>query len=166
MAKVLYDASPSLVRMNPLGTLLALAIMAAGILLALAKGPATAVLAGLIGNGLPPETEQAVGIAGIALFALAFLRLLAWWVATKMDRLQIRDDEVVWTHGLLNRQYTEINMASIRTVRVSQSLLQRIMNAGDVTIYTSGDLPEMVVRGLPDPRQVRDQIKGETRADV
>jgi uncharacterized membrane protein YdbT with pleckstrin-like domain len=159
MAKVLYEASPSLVRMNPLGTVLALLVMVAGIALALAKGPATEFLAGLTG-GLPPETEQVVGIAGIVLFALAFLRLLGWWISTKMDRLQIKDDEVVWTHGLLNRQYTEISMGSVRTVRVSQTLLQRIMNAGDVTIYTSGDLPEVVVRGLPDPRRLRDYIRG------
>jgi hypothetical protein len=51
-------------------------------------------------------------------------------------------------------------MGSVRTVRVSQTLLQRIMNAGDVTIYTSGDLPEVVVRGLPDPRRLRDYIRG------
>lgn len=140
-----------------------MAAVAGGILLAAAKDPAAAWLAGLTGGVPSPEATQIVGIVGIALFAIGFLRLIGWWIATKMDHLSIRDDEIVWTHGLLNRQYTAINMASVRTVRVSQTLLQRSMNAGDVVIYTSGDLPEVTVRGLPDPRRVRDHIKGEAR---
>jgi len=69
--------------------------------------------------------------------------------------------KVVWTHGLLSKEYTEINMSSIRTTRVTQSLFQRIMGAGDVTVYTSGDLPELMIRGLPDPGRIRDFVKGE-----
>lgn len=158
MAKVLYEASPSLVRMNPLGTLVAVVVMIAGIVVALAAGWVAGSL------GLPPETRQWVGGAGMVIFALAFLRLLFWWVATKIDHLQIKDDEIVWTHGLLNKEYTEIGMGSVRTVRVSQTLLQRMMNAGDVTIFTSGDLPELVVRGLPNPAVVREYIKGDAKA--
>lgn len=158
MAKVLYEASPSLVRMNPLGTLLAVVLMLAGILVAIAASPIAAALP------LPPEGGTWVGAAGILIFALAFLRLLAWWVATKIDHLEIKDDEIVWTHGFLNKQYTEIGMGSVRTVRVSQTLLQRLMNAGDVTIYTSGDLPELEVRGLPDPAALREYIKSEAKA--
>lgn len=158
MAKVLYEASPSLVRMNPLGTVLAVVLMVAGIIVALAAGMVAA------GVGLPAESSRWVGMAGILIFALAFLRLLVWWVATKIDRLQIKDDEIVWTHGFLNKQYTEIGMSSVRTVRVNQTLLQRMMNAGDVTIFTSGDLPELEVRGLPNPTAVREYIKSEAKA--
>jgi len=158
MAKVLYEASPSLVRMNPLGTLLVVVLMLAGVIVAIAGGPVAAAI------GLPPESKQWVGAAGILVVALAFLRLLIWWVATKIDHLEIKEDEIVWTHGLLNKQYTEIGMGSVRTVRVSQTLVQRMLNAGDVTIFTSGDLPELVVRGLPNPGVIREYIKGDAKA--
>ena len=69
---------------------------------------------------------------GLQVDDIGFVQLLVWWIATKIDHLKVTDDEIIWTHGLLSKQYTEINMSSVRTVRVAQSLLQRIMNAGDV----------------------------------
>ena len=155
MSDVLYEASPSLVRMNPFGTFLVLLVTLFGVVLALIPGPLVAVLPVPIGG------ERVAGIVGILLVLLGFLRLLSWWIVTKLDRLVIKEDEIVWTHGLLNKQYTEVNMASVRTVRVRQSILQRIMNAGDVTVFTSGDVPELVVRGLPNPGAIRDHIKSE-----
>jgi uncharacterized membrane protein YdbT with pleckstrin-like domain len=79
--------------------------------------------------------------------------------------LTIKEDELVWTHGLVSKEYTEINMGSVRTTRVTQTLMQRIMGAGDVTIFTSGDLPELVIRGLPEPERIRDLIKGDAARD-
>ena len=155
-SQVRYHAHPSMLRMRPFATLVVLALMIAGALVA------------ILGKGLLPAalSEQAAGldaqmvqIAGIAVFALAALRLATWWVATLSDTLRITDDELLWTHGLVNKQYTEISMGSVRTVRVSQSLLQRLMDAGDITVFTTGDLPELVVRGLPDPTRVRELVK-------
>lgn len=155
MSNVLYEASPSMVRMNPFGTLLVILLILLGIFLAVAGGQLLAEI------GIPVGDKRIVGIVGILLVAVGFLRLSSWWVATKLDRLVIKEDELVWTHGLLNKEYTEINMGSVRTVRVSQSMLQRIMNAGDVTIFTSGDVPELVVKGLPNPNAIREHIKSE-----
>lgn len=92
---------------------------------------------------------------------VGILLLLYWYLQTKADHLLIKTDEVVWTHGLINKQYTEVNMSSIRTVRVSQSLLQRILNAGDIAIFTAGDQPELVIKGLPNPEEIREHIKGQ-----
>ncbi len=67
----------------------------------------------------------------------------------------------MWEHGLINKKYTEVNMSSVRTARVTQNLLQRILDAGDIEIYTAGDQPELVVRGLPRPNAIREYIKGQ-----
>jgi uncharacterized membrane protein YdbT with pleckstrin-like domain len=141
LSDILYDANPSMVRMNPFGT--AVAVLAV---------PFGAVGSIVIG---PPIAFALIAIAGGAV-----LLLLYWYLATKQDHLVIKRDEIVLTHGLLNKQYTEINMSSVRTVKVSQTLLQRIMDAGDVAIYTAGDQPELVVRGLPNPAAIREHIKG------
>ena len=134
MPEVLYDAHPSLLRSRPFATLLTILLMLGVILV------------------------------GIGVFALAPLQILTWWVATLTDHLEITADEILWTHGLLSKQYTEIHMASVRTVRASQTLFQRLMNAGDITIYTAGDTPELVVRGLPDPARIRELIKSQPNA--
>lgn len=155
MSDVLYEAGPSMVRTHPLGTLLATFVTVVGAVLAVAPGPLLAMLP------IPLQGDGIGWIIGLALVAVGAIRLLSWWVATWLDRLVIKSDEIVWNHGLINKQYTEINMGSVRTVRVNQSILQRIMNAGDVTVFTSGDIPELEVRGLPNPGAIRDLIKPE-----
>jgi uncharacterized membrane protein YdbT with pleckstrin-like domain len=163
MSSVRYDAHPSLLRMRPFATLLTLAL--------LALGAAVAVLGRqALPASLPPELTRAlaqidsgwVQMGGLAVFGLAVLRLLSWWLSTRSDWLRITDDEILWTHGLLNKQYTEVNLESVRTVRVTQSLFQRLVGAGDVTVFTTGDLPELAVRGLPEPDRIRELAKARS----
>lgn len=155
MQEVLYEANPSLLRTRPFGTVLLVILLLAGIVLAIASGPVAGSL------GMSP---QVVGLAGIAAVVIAFVWLLAWFVATKMDHLVIRPDEIVWSHGLISKQYTEISMSSIRTTRISQTLIQRILDAGDILIFTAGDNPELNVKGLPEPNRIRELIQDKGRA--
>ncbi len=156
MSQVLYEASPSLVRMNPFGSVLLILALVGGVILA------TPPVAGGLSASLALDSRF-VSLAGLAVAALAFLWLLGWFVKTKMDHLVIKADEIVWTHGLLSKQYTEIAQTSIRTVRVQQSILQRLMGAGDVLIYTAGDMPEVLIRGLPEPEKLRQYTSASER---
>jgi len=149
MPEVLYDAHPSMIRSRPFGSLLAIALVPLGIGVA------------LMGGRLVPEAAPVVQVVGLAVAALAFLTLLVWYVRAKTDHLVINDEEIVWTHGLLNKGYTEINMSSVRTTRVNQTLMQRILGTGDVEIYTAGDTPELVVKGLPNPDEIRRLVRGQ-----
>jgi uncharacterized membrane protein YdbT with pleckstrin-like domain len=155
-SSVRYEAHPSLIRMRPFATLLVLLLMLLGILVAVAGW---ALLPAGLSETLSRIDTTLVQGAGILLFALSALQLLIWWVSTRTDQLKITDDEILWTHGLVNKKYTELGMGSVRTVQVSQSLLQRLLNAGDIRVFTTGDLPELVVRGLPDPSRVRELVK-------
>jgi uncharacterized membrane protein YdbT with pleckstrin-like domain len=154
MNEVLYEATPSMVRIHPLGTIMMILLVFLGIYLAISGDHIAAAI------GLPAVNSKIVGLIGIVLVVIGFVQLLAWWIATKFDHLKVTGDEIMWTHGLLNKQYTEIHMSSVRTVRVAQTLLQRIMNAGDITIYTAGDEPELQIRGLPAPDEIRQHVKG------
>ncbi|MDJ0806428.1 MAG: PH domain-containing protein [Gammaproteobacteria bacterium] len=91
---------------------------------------------------------------------IGILILLYWYLTMKADKLIIKEDEVIWTHGLLSKKYVEINMSSIRTTKVEQSLLQRMLNAGKLEIFTAGDEPELTVNGMPNPDKIRELIKG------
>ena len=101
----------------------------------------------------------------IAAFGVGILILLWLYIRAKMDKLTIKTDEIVATHGLLSKSYVEINMSSVRTVKVKQSLVERMLNVGDVAIFTAGDSPEFVMKGLPDPGKIRDFIKGQSPAE-
>lgn len=160
MSEIRYDAHPSLFRMRPFATLLTILLMLAGILAAIfgARVDLSQIPVPQFAGRLDDKMLQ---IAGIGVFVLSTLQLMLWWLSTRTDRLVITDDELLWTHGLLSKEYTEINMASVRTVRVTQSLLQRVMDAGDVTIFTSGDAPELMVRGLPEPNLIREFVRAQ-----
>lgn len=121
MSEILYESHPSMIRMYPLGTVIAILLIPLGI---------------------------------------GVLILLWWWISTKADKLTVKSNEIIWEHGLINKQYTELSMNALRSVRVKQSLLQRMLDAGDVEIYTAGDDPELVIKGLPEPNRIREHIKG------
>ncbi len=94
---------------------------------------------------------------------VGILILLYWYLTMKADKLIIKEDEVIWTHGLLSKKYVEINMSSIRATKVEQSLLQRMLDAGKLEIFTAGDEPELSVNGMPNPDKIRELIKGESK---
>ncbi len=156
MSKPLYAANPSVWRMHPFGTLVAWLLVLAGGYVA-TTGTLPYLSAVLAGRPLPAWVD--LRYLGYLLLAWGLLQLIGWWIRARFDRLEITEREVVWTHGFLNKQYTETNMGSIRTVRVRQSLLQRMLNAGDLVIYTTGDMPELNILGLPRPGEIRELIK-------
>ena len=94
----------------------------------------------------------------VPLAGLGVIILLVWWLKCLTDRLTILPGNVIWRHGLLARTTTELNMAGIRSVRVHQSVTQRIFDTGSVSIFTSGDQPELTVNGLPQPQRIRDLL--------
>lgn len=85
--------------------------------------------------------------------------LLVWYLQNRSSRLVITDSEVLYEKGLLSKERSEISMSSIRTVRVSQSFLNRLLGTGKVELYTAGDSPEIVASGMPDPNSIREFIK-------
>jgi len=166
MSKLLYQANPSVWRMHPFGTLLAWLVVLAGIYVA-ATGKIPYVSPLLDNLDLPVWANvRYIGYLGYALILFGVFRLIGWWFTARFDQLEIRENELIWTHGFLNKNYTETNMSSIRTVRVHQSLFQRMVNAGDLVIYTTGDMPELAIKGLPRPNEIREHIKRQSAGEA
>ncbi|MGD8206543.1 MAG: PH domain-containing protein [Thiohalocapsa sp.] len=159
MSNLLYKANPSVWRTHPFGSLVSWLLVLGGAAVAV-TGQIPYLSALLNGIELPFRVD--LRYVGYALVALGLLRLVSWWLSARFDHLEIREDELVWTHGFLNKDYTETNMSSIRTVKVKQSLLQRLLNAGDLVVYTTGDQPEVAIKGLPRPGEIREHIKRQS----
>lgn len=94
----------------------------------------------------------------IPAFGLGLLILMYWYVQTRATKLTVTDKEVILEQGLLNKRHSEVNLSSVRAVKVSQSFLQRMFGVGSIEIYTAGDIPEIVASGLPDPNRIRELI--------
>lgn len=89
-----------------------------------------------------------VGILGIGI----------WWIVSKGKRLAVSDSEILLESGLLAKQRTQLNSSSVRSVRITQSVFQRMFDVGDVEIFSAGDYAEIAVRGMPRPNAVRAAI--------
>lgn len=78
-----------------------------------------------------------------------------WWVMHKGERLALSDREVLMERGLLSKQRTEIALASIRSVRITQTLGQRIFDVGHVELFSAGDMAEIAIKNMPRPGRIR-----------
>lgn len=83
---------------------------------------------------------------------------LVWYLICLSTRLELVGNDLVLTKGLLSKERTELDITGIRTVKVYQSLLNRMFNVGTISVFTAGDDAEIVVTGLPDPHQLRELI--------
>ena len=85
--------------------------------------------------------------------------LLWWYLQTKASKLTVFENEIMFEKGLLSKERSEVNIGIVRTVRVKQSFFNRIFGVGTVEIFTAGDNPEIVAKGMPDPNRIRELIK-------
>ena len=68
--------------------------------------------------------------------------------------------------GILKRDSIEIGMRNVRTVQVTQRLIQRLLNVGDIAIASSGtDVYEIRVANMPSPHDIRNQIQERARVE-
>lgn len=95
----------------------------------------------------------------IALFGVGILILLYWYIKARSVRLTITGDAIHLSRGILSKEQTDIDVREIRTVLIRQSFWQRIFDVGQIEVYTTGDMPEFSLQGMPDPNFVRDYIR-------
>ena len=95
----------------------------------------------------------------IPFFGLGLLLFLSWHLQNKASKLVVTDKEILFEKGLLSKERSEINISSVRTVKVKQSFFNRIFGTGTIELYTAGDSPEIVAKGMPEPNKVREYIK-------
>jgi uncharacterized membrane protein YdbT with pleckstrin-like domain len=67
--------------------------------------------------------------------------------------------DISYQAGIASRENIELQAKEIRAVKVQQSLFARMMNAGTVQIFTTGDTPEISIAGVTDPNNIRETLK-------
>jgi uncharacterized membrane protein YdbT with pleckstrin-like domain len=142
-----YDEHPVMFRNQPLGYIgVWLLIIAPVLALVLYREQ-------IVGTGnFPPAMLLAATGFGVVI-------LIYWFVKTRAKRLRITGDQVHLERGLLSKRHVELDVGQIRAVRVYQNLFDRIFRVGRIEIFTTGDDPEFVISGMPDPDRVRDYVR-------
>ncbi len=101
----------------------------------------------------------------IPVFGLGIILLLIWFVQTKTTRMVIDGDDLFYEQGVLSKQRAQLRTHSVRTVTVNQSLGQRLFGTGDIDVYTAGDDPEVRLKGMPNPAEIRERLLGKVGGD-
>ena len=103
--------------------------------------------------------EQALQITGLVVWIATIVFFLIWFIHTKSTKLSITNRDILLEKGLLSKERREVAIEKVRTVNIKQTFLNRILGVGEISIFTAGDLPEIVVPGMPDPNKTREIIK-------
>lgn len=82
-----------------------------------------------------------------------------WYIKVRCTLLTVGEERVLLSRGVFAKERVEIELASIRTVRVDQTFVDRIFNCGVLNIFTAGDKPELRQGGMPDPERLRTALR-------
>ena len=97
----------------------------------------------------------------IPVFGLGIILLLIWFVKARTTRMVIDGEDLLYEKGVPSKERAQLRTDSVRTVTVNQSLGQRMFGTGDIDVYTAGDEPEVSLRGMPDPAEIRERLLGK-----
>ena len=110
------------------------------------------------------ETRFLTGIWRYTAYALALIAIFLliqqwfqWWVT----EIAVTNRRVIYKKGLIRRQTNEMNMDKVESVQITQSILGRMLDYGDVTILGTGEGFE-TLRTISSPIELRNSITGTT----
>jgi len=93
---------------------------------------------------------------------IATCLLLIWPIRRHIRRMTIKmtiaGDKLRYETGLFSKSTRIIQLPKVQDVRVVQSLVQRMLDIGDISIETAGEYSRLVVDNLDSPRQLAETI--------
>jgi hypothetical protein len=114
---------------------------------------AIVVLAIVVGNATRFHVRvPGWGYAVAVLLAAVFLAMP--WLVRRGVRYRITNYRIDVTRGLLSRNVDTLELWHVEDLRLHQSVFDRIVGVGTITVLSHTLTPSMVLRGLPGPQQL------------
>jgi uncharacterized membrane protein YdbT with pleckstrin-like domain len=117
---------------------------------------------------IPPGRQQGVyrlAIAGLAVLLLVWLvvvPLLRW----KTTHYVVTTHRLLFREGILARRGRDLGLSRITDVSYTQSLWERIVSSGSLTIETAGDSGPTVLHRIPDSDRVQQLLNVMVEEDA
>ncbi|MFC5815449.1 PH domain-containing protein [Nonomuraea harbinensis] len=109
-----------------------------------------------------PDTWEYASYARIAVVVIGLILMTIW---SFVPYLQWKNTGyVLTTHrfsistGVLNKSTDEIPMAKVNTVSSDQTLFERLLGCGTLTVESAGERGEIVLRDIPRIQEVRTEL--------
>ena len=97
--------------------------------------------------------------------AVGLLLLLGVWYKTASTRYRLTTQRLFMQTGLIAKKLEEVELFRVKDVTVSQGFIQRLLGVGSVVVLSTDDTtPRLELAGIPNPVEVKEQIRGAFRA--
>ena len=100
----------------------------------------------------------------LAIPALGIIILSIRHTRRLLIKLTILDDRLRYEAGLLSKSTRTMELTKIQDVRVDQTLGQRMLDIGDLSLETAGESSRIVMRSIDNPHAAADRILELSRA--
>lgn len=108
-------------------------------------------------------SDVGTGLIVLVLLAGAAITVLAGFIKRVSTRYTITDRRLNIKHGIISREIQETRLERVQDVNYSQSLIQRLLQVGDIDFDTaSNDPTDFVFAGVNDPQTVVDAVNRAT----
>ena len=107
-----------------------------------------------------PETAKSVigGLMTLAWLLLAILPALRWYFTLFV----LTSDRLITRHGIIAKNSREIPLERINDVAFNQSVIDRVLGAGDLLVESAGERGQTRIENVRKPEQVQLMIYKET----
>lgn len=118
------------------------------------------IICGVWEIGAPYHLGSGLAIVGAALCLSCGLMLLYMILSIRSRRYKIDTRLIEREQGLLVKRVDSLDLARVKDVELSQSLMQRALNIGTIAVFSTDRLnPLLVIEALPNPRPIYEKLR-------
>lgn len=96
-------------------------------------------------------------------FALAGASILLFIIVAlkrNSQRYELRNGRLICSSGLIARNESSVRLSDVRSVHLSQTMSERLMNTGDLSFASSAQSDsEVTFKGIDDPKKLSRQLQ-------
>jgi uncharacterized membrane protein YdbT with pleckstrin-like domain len=125
------------------------------------SGPVAAVVAATVAAVAVREVSDELSLVLLAVAGLALLWVAGRYARWATTNFVVTTDRLVFREGVLGKRGKEIPLERVNDIAVTQTLFERIIGAGDVTIESGGERGQQVFTDIRKPFLVQNVIYTE-----
>jgi membrane protein YdbS with pleckstrin-like domain len=117
------------------------------------------IAAGVVVYGVekPANPEDYMLAISVVILILAFF-LAVRHIQRRVTKITILTDRLRYESGMFSKTTRTVELAKVQDVRVDQTLGQRIMNMGNISLETAGSSSRLVMNSIDSPQVAADHI--------
>lgn len=93
-----------------------------------------------------------------ALWLVLFIWPIKRHIQRQAIKMTISGDKLRYETGLASKSTRIIQLPKVQDVRVTQSMMQRMLGVGDISIETAGESSRLVLDNIDQPQRLAEQI--------